>query len=203
MSAIAAAFTDRPTDAAGQTRVPMSDAAGGGVAVAAGVHEWRRRAGRRALALGRVHARRRKPLVVLEAGHRHPDPTRGVRWNRRRRTRQHAPGASACVRHLARLEREFVARVASRARQRVARRRGCARRHCGGGVLAPEPRTFLCEPPVREEGRDPARKLSKRARPRSSYRRERDRHGRVLRLWGWGSPPAEKKSEARPPELLE
>ena len=40
LSAIAAAFTD----AAWQTRVPMSDAA-------TGVHEWRRRAGRRALAL--------------------------------------------------------------------------------------------------------------------------------------------------------
>jgi hypothetical protein len=47
LSAIAAAFTD----AAWQTCVPMSDAAGGGVAVATGVHEWRRRAGRRALAL--------------------------------------------------------------------------------------------------------------------------------------------------------
>ena len=47
LSAIAAAFTD----AAWQTCVPMSDAAAGGVAVATGVHEWRRRAGRRALAL--------------------------------------------------------------------------------------------------------------------------------------------------------
>ena len=143
LSAIAAAFTD----AAWQTCVPMSDAAAGGVAVAAGVHEWRRRAGRRALALGRVRARRRKPLDVLVAGRRHPDPTRGARWNRRRRTRKHAPGASACVRHLARLEREFVARVASRARQRVARLGGCARRHRGGGLLAAEPRIFLREPP--------------------------------------------------------
>ena len=155
----------RVTDAAWQTRVPMSDAAVGGVAVAAGVHEWRRRAGRRALALGRVRARRRKPLDVLVAGRRHPGPTRGARWNRRRRTRKHAPGASACVRHLARLEREFVARVASRARQRVARRRGCARRHCGGGVLAPEHRAFLREPPVHEEGGDPRRSRLKASIP--------------------------------------